>query len=67
MTATEEPMRVIVKQAPTAWVDQQEEHRRLTLAALADVDADCVVDHRAVRAWADSLGTTRPLPTPLPR
>ena len=29
----------IVEQALAAWVEQQEERRRLTLAALADVDA----------------------------
>lgn len=57
----------IVEQALAAWVDQQEERRRLTLEALADVDAGRVVDHQAVRAWADSLATTRPLPPPLPR
>ena len=57
----------IVEQALSAWVEQQEERRRLTLAALADVDAGYVVDHQAVRAWADSLGTARPLPPPLPR
>jgi len=57
----------IVEQALSAWVEQQEERRRLTLAALADVDAGHVVDHQAVRAWADSLGTARPLPPPLPR
>ncbi|MGO7419285.1 CopG family ribbon-helix-helix protein, partial [Rhizobium ruizarguesonis] len=28
----------IVKQALTAWIDQEEERRRLTLEALADVD-----------------------------
>jgi predicted transcriptional regulator len=57
----------IVEQALAAWVEQQEERRRLTLEALADVDAGRVVDHQAVRAWADSLGTARPLPPPLPR
>ena len=40
----------IVEQALAAWVDQQEERRRLTL-----------------EAWADSVGTARPLPPPLPR
>jgi predicted transcriptional regulator len=54
----------IVEQALATRVDQQEEHRRLTLAALADVDAGRVIDHQAVRAWAYSLGTTRPLPPP---
>ena len=48
----------VVEQALAAWDEQQEERQRLTLEALADVDAGRVVDHQAVRAWADSLGTT---------
>lgn len=47
----------IVKQALNAWVDQEEERHRLTLEALADVDAGRVIDHQAVQAWADSLDT----------
>lgn len=54
----------IVKQALTAWIDQEEERRRLTLEALADVDAGRVIDHQAVQAWADSLDTDTPLPVP---
>jgi predicted transcriptional regulator len=54
----------IVKQALTAWIDQEEERSRLTQEALADVDAGHVIDHQAVQAWADSLGTDRPLPVP---
>ncbi len=46
----------IVKQALTAWVDQEEERRRLTLEGLADVDAGRVIDHQSVLAWAESLG-----------
>ena len=57
----------IVEQALAAWVDQQEERRRPTLEALAGVDAGRVIDHQAVKAWADSLGTAKPLPPPLPR
>ena len=45
----------IVKQALIAWVDQEEERRRLTLEALADVDAGRTIDHKAVDAWAASL------------
>ncbi|WP_208250758.1 ribbon-helix-helix protein, CopG family (plasmid) [Rhizobium sp. T1470] len=55
----------IVKQALTAWVDQEEERRRLTLEALADVDAGRVIEHHAVQAWADSLDSDKPLPLPL--
>ncbi len=54
----------IVKQALTAWIDQEEERSRLTREALADVDAGRVIDHQAVQAWADSLGTDQPLPVP---
>ena len=52
----------IVKQALSAWIDQEEEHRRLTLEALEDVDAHQVIDHKAVFAWAESLNTDTPLP-----
>ncbi|MBI3776524.1 MAG: ribbon-helix-helix protein, CopG family [Gammaproteobacteria bacterium] len=34
----------IMKQALAAWIDQEEERRRLTLEALADVDAGRVID-----------------------
>lgn len=54
----------IVKQALVAWIDQEEERSRLTREALADVDAGHVIDHQAVQAWADSLGTDTPLPVP---
>ena len=55
----------IVKQALSAWVEQEEERRRLTLEALADVDAGNVIDHQAVQAWAWSLDSEAPLPAPL--
>jgi predicted transcriptional regulator len=54
----------VMKQALAAWVDQEEERHRLTLEALADVDAGRLIDHRAVQAWAASLGTNEPLPPP---
>jgi predicted transcriptional regulator len=54
----------IIKQALSAWIDQEEEHSRLTREALADVDAGRVIDHQAVQAWADSLGTDELLPIP---
>lgn len=54
----------IVKQALTAWVEQEEERRRLTLEAMVDVDAGNVIDHLAIQAWADSLDTDGPLPIP---
>jgi len=54
----------IMKQALSAWIAQEEERDRLTQEALADVDAGYVIDHQAVQAWADSLGSDRPLPVP---
>lgn len=54
----------VVKQALADWVDQEEERSRLTLEAMADVDAGRVIDHQAVKAWADSLSTDSPLPVP---
>jgi predicted transcriptional regulator len=54
----------IVKQALSAWIDQEEERSRLTREALADVDTGRVIDHQAVQAWADSLGTDESLPVP---
>jgi predicted transcriptional regulator len=54
----------VMKQALAAWVDQEEARHAMTLEALADVDAGRVIDSRAVQAWADSLGTERPAPSP---
>lgn len=54
----------IVKQALSAWIDQEDERHRLTLEGLADVDAGHVIDHQAVQAWADKLGTKQPRPPP---
>jgi predicted transcriptional regulator len=54
----------IVKQALANWVAEEEERRKLTLEALAEVDAGEVIDHDAVKAWAESLGTAKPLPPP---
>ncbi len=56
----ERPRGWVVRQALTAWVDQEEERRKLTLEALADVDAGNVISHQAVQAWADKLGTKKP-------
>ncbi len=54
----------IIKQALSAWIEQEEERTRLTREALADVDAGHVIDHQAVQAWADSLGGDEPLSLP---
>ena len=54
----------IMKQALAAWIDQEEERHKMTLEALADVDAGRVIDHQSIQAWADSLSTDSPLPSP---
>ena len=54
----------VVKQALAAWIQQEEERRRLTLEALADVDEGRVIDHQAVQAWAASLDSEEPRSPP---
>ncbi|MEN6467458.1 MAG: ribbon-helix-helix domain-containing protein [Smithella sp.] len=54
----------IIKQALSAWLDQEEERQRLTLEALGDVDAGRVIAHKNIQEWAESLGTENPLPLP---
>jgi predicted transcriptional regulator len=54
----------IMKQALSAWINQEEERSRLTREALADVDVGSVIDHKAVQEWASSLGTETPMPVP---
>lgn len=46
----------IVKEAIASYVALEEERRRMTLEALADVKAGRVHEHAAVEAWAGSLG-----------
>ena len=54
----------IVKQALAAWVDLEEQRHRMTLEALADVDAGRLIDQAELQAWAESLGSGKPLPPP---
>jgi len=54
----------IVKQALSAWVEQEEERRRMTLEGMADVEAGHVIEHQSVLAWAESLSTNKPLAVP---
>jgi predicted transcriptional regulator len=54
----------IMKQALSAWIDQEEERSRLTREALADIEAGRVIDHQSVQAWADSLDSDKPLDVP---
>jgi len=60
----ERPRGWIVKQALSAWIDLEEERQRLTLEAMADVDAGHIIDHQTVQEWAKSLSTENPLPLP---
>ncbi|WP_229733031.1 CopG family ribbon-helix-helix protein [Sphingomonas psychrolutea] len=54
----------VVKQALVAWVDQEDERHRMTLEALADVDAGRIISDEAMETWADSLSSDTPLPRP---
>lgn len=54
----------IIKQALSAWIDHEEERLRLTIEAIADVDAGRIIDHQAVQEWVESLSTETPLPVP---
>ena len=50
----------VVKQALAAYVEREAERYRLTMDAMADVDAGAGVSHEDVKAWAASLGTDQP-------
>ena len=56
------PLDWIVEQSLRAWIEREELHHRLTVEALADVDAGRVIDHDVVKAWADSLDTAKLCP-----
>lgn len=49
----------IVKEAIASFVSLDEERHRLTLEALADVDAKRTLDHAEVEAWAEELAGTK--------
>lgn len=56
---TSAPRGWIVQKALIDWIDREEAHRRMTLEALADVDAGRVVNDKTVRAWAARLGSEK--------
>ncbi|WP_312240945.1 ribbon-helix-helix domain-containing protein [Pantoea sp.] len=60
----ERPKGWIIKQALLAWLDQEEERKRLTLEAMEEVDQGNVIEQDAVMAWAESLSGSAPLPLP---
>jgi predicted transcriptional regulator len=45
----------IVKEAIAAYVALEEKRHRLTLEALADVEAGRTLDHAEIEAWAEGL------------
>lgn len=45
----------IVRQALISWVELEAKRHQFTLEGLADVDANRVVDHSSVVAWAKGL------------
>ncbi len=50
----------VVKQALAAYVEREAERYKITMEALADVDAAAGVSHEDVKAWAAMLGTDKP-------
>lgn len=49
----------IVKEAVASYIALEEKRHRLTLEALADVDAGRMLDHAEVEAWAAAAGKPR--------
>ncbi len=45
----------IIRQALASWVELETKRYQMTLEGLADVDADFVVSHESVAAWAKNL------------
>lgn len=68
VTALAESMQLtpdlIAEQALALWIAREEEIHKLTLEALEDVDAGRVISHADMKAWVDSLGTDKTVPTP---
>ncbi|MBM3367002.1 MAG: ribbon-helix-helix protein, CopG family [Betaproteobacteria bacterium] len=49
----------VVKQAIASYVALEDERHRMTLEALADVDAGRVVPHAEIEAWVRGLGKAK--------
>jgi len=49
----------IVKEAIASYVALEEKRHRLTLEALADVDAGRTLDHAEIELWVEGLGKTK--------
>ena len=56
----------IIRHALVDWVGWQDKKHRMTLEALAAVEAGWFVDDAQVEAWIESLDTDNPLPPPTP-
>ena len=54
----------VLKQALAAYVDRETERYRMTMEAMADVDAKNGLSHQDVKAWAAALGTDKPVQFP---
>jgi predicted transcriptional regulator len=54
----------IVKQALADWIFNEEEKDRLTLEAIADVEAGNVIGDETMQEWIESLYTDAPLTPP---
>ena len=50
----------VVKQALAAYVDREAERYRMTVEAMAEVDAKSGISHQDVKAWAAALSTDKP-------
>jgi predicted transcriptional regulator len=61
------PKGSIVTEALSAWVALEEEHHRLTLEGLADVDTGRLIDDGEIAAWIERLETDPTSPPPTPR
>ena len=49
----------VVKQALAAYVDREAERYRMTMEAMADVDAKSGISHQDVKAWAAALSADK--------
>ena len=54
----------VMKQALRSYIEWEEEKDRLTIEALEESDRVGTIPHKEIVAWAKSLSTDSPLPTP---
>jgi predicted transcriptional regulator len=60
----ERPRGWVVKQALRAWIEEEELRDQLTREAMREAEQGLGVSDADVKAWADSLGGSNPLPRP---